>query len=125
MPSVTNATAEIAAADQYSNIRLFTVGAGTQGQPGQPALYDLQTVEQPWVVANSSTVGSGGEFGVFSAVCWFFGRRISDHLGNAVPIGAKTVHIYKFTRGVGTALPGRFTINPVDAHHIIVIICVH
>ena len=91
MPSVTNATAEIAAADQYSNIRLFTVGAGTQGHPGQLPLYDLQTVEQPWVVANSSTVGNGGEFGVFSAVCWLFGRRISDYLGNTVPIGTDTM----------------------------------
>ena len=28
MPSVTNATAEIAAADDYPQIRLFTVGTG-------------------------------------------------------------------------------------------------
>ena len=60
MPSVTNATAEIAAADSYNRIRLFTVGTATQGQPGQAPLYDLQTVQQPWVVANSSTVGSDG-----------------------------------------------------------------
>ena len=53
---------------------LFTVGAATQGQPGQAALHDLQTVAQPWVVANRTTVGSGGEFGLFSAVCWLFGR---------------------------------------------------
>ena len=44
------------------------------GEPGQAALHDLQTVAQPWVVANRTTVGSGGEFGLFSAVCWLFGR---------------------------------------------------
>ena len=69
MPSVTNATAEIAAADSYNRIRLFTVGTATQGQPGQAPLYDLQTVQQPWVVANSSTVGSGG---VHQMVGWTF-----------------------------------------------------
>ena len=95
MPAVTNATAEIAAADGYPHIRLFTVGGDTQNQPGQPALHDLQTVQQPWSVASSRSVGSGGEFGVFSAVCWLFGRAISDKLGladltglaAAVPIG--------------------------------------
>ena len=72
------------------------MGTGTQNRPGQPPLADLQTVQQPWVVASSTSVAGDGEFGEFSAVCWLFGRGISDRLGaaagggngtRAVPIG--------------------------------------
>lgn len=89
MPSVTNATAEIAAADRYPHVRLFTVGQGTANRPGQPPLRDLKTVQQPWVVASSGSVAGGGEFGVFSAVCWLFGKAVFDGLAaeGPVPIG--------------------------------------
>ena len=50
-------------------------------------LDDLQTVAQPWSVANSTSVAGGGGFGHFSAVCWIFGREVFDALGGAVPIG--------------------------------------
>ena len=39
MPAVTNATAEIAAADGYPHIRLFTVGESAN-RPGQPPSAD-------------------------------------------------------------------------------------
>jgi len=51
-------------------------------------LMDLATVRQPWAIASSSSiVGCPGRFGCFSAVCWFFGRRVSESLGPHVPIG--------------------------------------
>ena len=87
MPAVSNATAEIAAADAYPHIRLFTTGEAAN-QPGQPASADLHTVQQPWAVASSRSVAGGGEFGVFSAVCWLFGRAISDRLGPSAADGA-------------------------------------
>jgi sialate O-acetylesterase len=91
MADVFNATAEIAAADHYPHIRIFTVGQATQNRAGQPPLLDLATVQQPWTVANNASVSAGGEFGVFSAVCWLAGKHLSDQLGVAhggvVPIG--------------------------------------
>ena len=84
-----NASAEIAEAVNYPHIRLFTVGEPKQAQPGQAPLHDLQDVAQPWFVANSSTTAGpgGGAFGAFSAVCWLFGRELSDRLGASIPIG--------------------------------------
>lgn len=89
IPSTTNATQEEQLANAYPHIRLFTVGQGTRSH--EP-LGDLQTIEQHWSVANSSTVAQpgGGRFSYFSSVCWFFGRQIADALaseGNKVPIG--------------------------------------
>jgi sialate O-acetylesterase len=43
VPAMTNASAEIAAADEYPHIRIFTVGVGTQS--AEP-LRDLQTVRE-------------------------------------------------------------------------------
>eukprot|EP01045_Picozoa_sp_COSAG04_P045826 COSAG04_NODE_16276_length_504_cov_1.400000_1_plen_110_part_10 len=84
-----NASAEIAEAVNYPHIRLFTAGEHKQAQPGQAPLHDLQDVAQPWFVANRSTTAGpgGGAFGAFSAVCWLFGRELSDRLGASIPIG--------------------------------------
>ena len=88
MPAIENATEEIAAADRYPAIRLFTVGEGTGGRTGAAnAQADFGSVLQPWVRASSVSVASGGRFGLFSAVCWIFGRTVFDGLGGAVPIG--------------------------------------
>ena len=68
-----NGTAELRSADSYPTIRLMTIGQGTRSST---RLDDLQTVEQPWVVASSASVAHGGPFGYFSAVCWIFGREV-------------------------------------------------
>jgi sialate O-acetylesterase len=44
----------------------------------------LKTLEQPWSVANSTSVG-GKSWQHFSAVCWFFGKQLYDKY--RVPIG--------------------------------------
>lgn len=83
MGSVTNVSTERQMANAYPNIRLFTVGQGTKSDL---PLGDLQTIVQEWAVASNKTI-VGGDY--FSAVCWFFGRQISDALSPAheVPIG--------------------------------------
>ena len=54
-------------------------------------LSDLQTVLQPWTVANQLSLYSQGDkyfaFGFFSSTCWFFGKQVADGLDNQVPIG--------------------------------------
>jgi sialate O-acetylesterase len=88
IPSITNSSYEAALADQYSGpagIRLFTVGQGTTRVP-VPADH-LHSLEQPWAVASKTTVAIGNTFGVFSAVCWVFGRTVHDGLGGTVPVG--------------------------------------
>ena len=76
-------SAEIAAADHYPLIRLFTVGQGTNSTT---PLQQLKTIEQPWTVASSAAVGVGA-WKSFSAVCWFTYRRVFDALGGNVPQG--------------------------------------
>ena len=84
VPAIPNATEEIARADRYPLIRLFTVGQKTSS----PApLDDLQTIEQVWSVASAKTVAGNGGFGYFSAVCWIFGREVYDALAaSATPV---------------------------------------
>lgn len=80
---VPNVSAEIAAADHYPLIRLFTVGQGTNSTT---PLQQLKTIEQPWTVASSAAVGVGA-WKSFSAVCWFTYRHVFDALGGTVPQG--------------------------------------
>ncbi|KAI8520060.1 hypothetical protein Bbelb_033170 [Branchiostoma belcheri] len=70
----------IAEADNFTDIRLFTVERMLSDKP----LYDLDKILQPWAVASSDSVG-GADWQYFSAVCWFFGRDLYKHLG--YPIG--------------------------------------
>ena len=86
MGAIENSTTEIAKADGFPTVRLFTVGQDTESAH---ALHDLQTIEQNWSVASSKTVAGNGGFGYFSAVCWEFGTTISAALSPTgdVPIG--------------------------------------
>jgi len=79
--SAFNATDEIAAAKNYPNIRLFSVGQGTTSTT---PLDNFKTISQAWSVAAPATVGVG-DWTEFSAVCWFFGRDLYDTY--KVPLG--------------------------------------
>lgn len=78
-----NVTAELAAANSYPNIRLFTVGIGTLSAV---PLGQLQTLLQPWTRASAASVGLGA-WAAFSAVGWYFCRDVFDGLGGTIPIG--------------------------------------
>jgi hypothetical protein len=92
LPFNVNGSAEVASATlRYPAIRVFTVGQANNGANFSDApMDDLQAVEAGWSAPTNASMGdraAGGQFGQFSAVCWFFGRRVFDGLGGAVPVG--------------------------------------
>ena len=91
MPAVANASSERQLANKYPNIRFLSVGHRTSSPT---PLRDLQTVWEPWQVASNETIDKDYSptshlFATFSAVCWLFGRQLSDALSpkGEVPIG--------------------------------------
>ncbi|XP_061073321.1 sialate O-acetylesterase-like [Conger conger] len=72
---VFNASAEMALAPQYPNVRIFMAALNLS----QEELIDLQKVQMPWSVPTAERVGH------FSAVCWLFGRYLYQVLG--YPVG--------------------------------------
>lgn len=84
LPRTTNGTEEALRGNEYPHIRVFTVGQGTRSR--NRALYDLQTVKEPWSVAGNHSLYDR-KSGIFSSVCWFFGREVSQGLDNKIPIG--------------------------------------
>jgi len=79
--SAFNATDEIAAAANYPNIRVYTVGQSTFSAT---PLQEFANVEQFWSVASPESIGTG-DWSSFSATCWFFGKNLYDK--NKVPLG--------------------------------------
>lgn len=73
-----NASIEIANANKYPKIRLFTVRDTFSFTP----LEELLDIGMNWSAASNITVGSG----YTSAVCWLYGRMVSDALGGR-PMG--------------------------------------
>jgi sialate O-acetylesterase len=73
---VNDAQQEIAAAN-YPGIRLYTVPKGTSASP-------LSDVKSQWLPCTPANVAAGG-WGGFSAVAYFFGRKLNQEL--KVPIG--------------------------------------
>ena len=91
MPAVANRTIGQQAANAFPTIRFFSVGHRTASPT---PLKDLQTVWEPWQVASNTTLdkdfGPGHTlFSTFSAVCWLFGKELSERLSptGEVPIG--------------------------------------
>ncbi|XP_065890232.1 sialate O-acetylesterase-like isoform X1 [Dysidea avara] len=82
VPSVFNASAEIAASSNYTEIRVFTA---SKKQSVKPEI-DLLGIDEKWSVpaAGSGSIGDGN-WTYFSATCWFFGRNLYDSLN--YPIG--------------------------------------
>nr|XP_054748455.1 sialate O-acetylesterase-like [Lytechinus pictus] len=81
--SAFNGTEALIESYQYSLIRVLSVFEVESTVP----LYDLQSVYKPWSLPNPVSLGGQNinfEF-YFSAVCWFFGRDLHDHL--KYPIG--------------------------------------
>jgi sialate O-acetylesterase len=79
--SAFNSTYQLARANNYPNVRIFSVG--THAISGTP-LTKLAQFDLPWSVASSKTVG-GGNWTYMSAVCWFFGADLYDQY--KVPVG--------------------------------------
>jgi len=77
-----NGSVEANNANNYPNIRLFSVGQGTLSST---PLTQLKTIDLPWSVSSNVTVGAAA-WSHFSAVCWFFGKELYDR-DNTVPIG--------------------------------------
>jgi len=82
VPQAFNATAEVAAANNYPNIRVMSVGTSHYSSTPLDQLY--QNPQLIWSVASSASVGMG-DWSAMSAVCWFTGRNLYDNL--QVPIG--------------------------------------
>ena len=108
--AIRDVIAERDRAAQYPNLRLLTVGQFNASATPQPDIAPHpfvpwwgggtgQTVEQPWSVANGTSgprdhsrtsVMANGGFGYFSAICWVFGRQLSDALSPPTPNGTAT-----------------------------------
>ncbi|XP_071503702.1 sialate O-acetylesterase-like [Diadema antillarum] len=73
---------------QYTNIRLLAITEVMSTTP----LYDLTSIYEPWSLPTPATLGAdNAAFQLyFSAVCWFFGRDLFDHL--QYPIGLISVN---------------------------------
>jgi sialate O-acetylesterase len=76
-----NGSKYISYSDEYSDVRLFTVGQGTTSYD---PLAEFATIEQPWTFSSPDSVG-GPDYTRFSAVCWYFGINLYDYY--LVPIG--------------------------------------
>jgi sialate O-acetylesterase len=73
-----NASIEIANANKYPKIRLFTVSVTQAIVPQE----ELIAIWMPWAVPSNTTVGRNS----VSAVCWLYGRMVHEDLGGR-PIG--------------------------------------
>jgi len=90
VPGEFNADEEITAADNYPNIRLFSVNPQYDIPPPTEPWDDLQAFSLPWSVASSTTVTNPENDWsyLFSAVCWEFGKNTFDiSLDGKVPVG--------------------------------------
>ena len=80
LPTFSGANATRDAHTHQKHLRLFSAGLQTSPTP----LKELHRVLQPWSLPTSLSVG-GGNFSVFSAVCYYFGVALWESRG--VPVG--------------------------------------
>lgn len=86
---LTNASEEIAAAEKYQNVRLFSASPAESDMPW----YDLRGIQLHWSRPSQETlVGKtvpASQFApFFPAVCWLYGKRLHERL--KYPIGLIT-----------------------------------
>jgi sialate O-acetylesterase len=79
--SAFNGTAEVQDANNYPDIRVFSVGQGTYSPV---PLVNLNTIAMGWSNASAATIGAGN-WSEFSAVCWFTGKYLYEQY--KVPFG--------------------------------------
>ena len=79
---IENRTEEIAASQNYTNIRFFRVGKLTSDKQEN----DLIGERDGWTEWASPATDDGDMLMDFSAICFLYARGISDHLGNK-PLG--------------------------------------
>ena len=92
MGAIENSTTEIAKADGFPTVRLFTVGQDTESAH---ALHDLQTIEQNWSVASSNA--SRATAASTSPSLLEFGTTISAALSPTGDVADRARH--RTTRG--------------------------
>jgi sialate O-acetylesterase len=94
--SAVNATSEIAAANNYPAIRVFSGPEQNIDTLNRPGVFnvthnELLYTRLNWSVATNQSIGcvdgSCHGWDYFSAVCWFAIRDLHDMLGGMVPIG--------------------------------------
>jgi len=76
-----NASTELDDANNYPNIRVFSVG---ESHYSSTPLNELAGIAQTWSIASSKSIGVGN-WSEFSAACWFTGRNLYDKY--KVPLG--------------------------------------
>ncbi|XP_075460400.1 sialate O-acetylesterase isoform X2 [Ascaphus truei] len=80
-----NASKELAEAAHYPHVRLFAAALTAS----QTELRDLAKVDLQWSLPTAENLGNG-DFTYFSAVCWLFGRYLSDTLKYPIGLVAST-----------------------------------
>ena len=80
----------IAAASQYSNIRLFSYYSAFNDTP-QAEQTSVAYLPDTWVLPSTNTLQPSWDptspWAYFSATCYWTGKYISDSLNNSIPIG--------------------------------------
>ena len=93
LPMADNGEAEVAAAANYPNIRVFSTGQVAPSSTMATPQTDLSYVNLTWTRATTpGAVGGYGNWTTLSAVCWLFGRTLFDALGGTVPLGLASVN---------------------------------
>ena len=78
--SAFNSSQSLQQANNYPNIRLYTIWE----QVSNSTELEIQYIEQNWSIASNRSIGNGN-WTYFSAVCWFYAMNLYDYLN--YPLG--------------------------------------